>query len=227
MFETLIFGPVIALLPKRWREDLLATRGNVSLVPGAIISGVVEAILGLAALIVWYSIFVTMAAQAVATSSGPGAGNSRIGMYVYVLFWLNPITWIVAYFGVEGAVRAVCAISTDQVYGMLPLFLIERSVRALRPPKPELPLVADEILPGGPGCDMKIACCRARTDWTYPFTIRYGGAFFQVVASARLGAGVRPYIYSLRRLPPGEVARGLKDYHPEDILRWGTGGVRM
>lgn len=218
MFETFIFGPVIALLPKRWRENLLAARGSVSLVPGAIISGVVEAILGLAALIVWYSVFVTMAAQVAATSSAPGAGNSRLGMYVYVLFWLNPITWIVAYFGLEGAVRAVCAISTDQVYGMLPLFLIERSVRALRPAKPELPLVADEVLPGGATCDMKIASCRARSEWTYPFTIRYAGAFFQVVASTCLGAGVRPYIYSLRRLPPGEVARGLREYDPADIL---------
>lgn len=218
MFETFIFGPVIALLPKRWREDLLAARGSVSLVPGAIISGVVEAILGLAALIVWYSVFVTMAAQAIAASSAPGAGNSRLGMYVYVLFWLNPITWIAAYFGLEGAVRAVCAISTNQVYGMLPLFLIERSVRALRPAKPEPPVVADEVLPGGATCDMKIASCRARSEWTYPFTIRYGGAFFQVIASTCFGAGVRPYIYSLRRLPPGEVARGLKDYDPADIL---------
>lgn len=221
MFETFILGPVIALLPRRWREDLVATRGNVSLVPGAIISGVAEAILGLAALIAWYSIFVTMAAQAVATSSGPGAGNSRIGMYAYVLFWLNPITWVVAYFGLEGTIRAVCAISTDQVYGVLPLVLIERIVRALKPAKQEPPLVADEVLPGGSGCDMKIACCRSRSEWAYPFTIRYGGAFFQVVASTRLGAGVRPYIYSLRRLPPGEVARGLKDYDPEDILREG------
>lgn len=221
MFETFIFGPLVALLPKRWREDLLATRGNASLVPGAIISGVAEAILGLAALIAWYSVFVTMAAQAVATSNAPGADNSRLGMYAYILFLLNPITWIVAYFGVEGAVRAVCAISTDQVYGVLPLVLIERGARALRPPKPELPLVADEILPGGAGCDIKIASCRSQAEWTYPFTIRYGGTFFQVVASARLGAGVRPYIYSLRRLPPGEVARGLKDYDPGDILRQG------
>lgn len=218
MFETFIFGPVIALLPRRWREDLIAARGNVSLVPGAIISGVVEAILGLAALIVWYSIFVTMTAHAVAASSAPGAGNSRLGMYAYVLFWLNPITWVMAYFGVEGTVRALCALSTDQVYGVLPLFLIERSIRALRPANTELALIADEVLPGGATCDMKIASCRARAEWTYPFTIRHGGAFFQVVASTRLGAGVRPYIYSLRRLPPGEVARGLKDYDPQDIL---------
>ena len=219
MFSTYIFGAVVALLPRPWRESWLRSRGNVSLVPGAILSGIGEAVLSLGALIVWYSVFVTMAAQAAATSSAPGAGNSRLGMYVYVLFWLNPITWIVAYFGVEGAVRSVCAISTGEVYGMLPLVLIERGIRAVKPAKIELALVSDEILPGGVGCDMKIACCLARAEWTYPFTIRYGGTFFQVVASERLGGGLRPFVYSLRQLPAGEVARGLKDYDPEDILR--------
>jgi hypothetical protein len=29
--------------------------------------------------------------------------------------------------------------------------------------------------------------------------------------------GPRPYVYSLRRLPPGEIAGGLKDYTPEDV----------
>lgn len=219
MFSTYIFGVFIALLPRPWRESWLGSRGNVSLVPGAIVSGIGEAVLSLGALIVWYSVFVTMASQAAATSSAPGAGNSRLGMYVYVLFWLNPITWIVAYFGVEGAVRSVCAISTGEVYGMLPLVLIERGIRAVKPAKIELALVSDEILPGGVGCDMRIACCRVRPEWIYPFTIRYGGTFLQVVASERLGAGVRPFVYSLRRLPAGEVARGLKDYDPEDILR--------
>jgi hypothetical protein len=217
VFAAYILSPLIALLPRGWRERVLGPR-RLGLVPGAIVSGVVEAVLALYGLIVWYSIYVSTVGQAVATSSVPGAGNSRIGMYAYILFWLNPITWIVAYFAAEGAVRAVAALSTGEICGTLPFFLIERIARRLRRPKTNPPVIADEIQAGGKDCDMKIACCRARDEWTYPFTIRYAGAYFQIVASAYLGAGPRPYVYSLRRLPQGERAGGLKDYSPDAIL---------
>lgn len=217
MFAEYILSPLIALLPRPWRESVLGPR-RLRLVPGAIISGVAEAVLTLYGLIVWYSMYVTTVSQAVATSSAPGADNSRIGMYAYILFWLNPITWIMAYLALEGPVRAVAALSTGEIYGTLPLFLIECIARRLRGPKIDPPIIADEIQAGGKDCDMKIACCRARDEWTYPFTIRYTGAYFQIVASVHLGAGPRPYVYSLRRLPPGERAGGLKDYSPDAIL---------
>jgi hypothetical protein len=157
----------------------------------------------------------TLAAVAIA-----GAGGERAGSFGYIWFWLNPITWMVAYFELEGVIRSLAALVIGEAYGMLPLcavdYLIRRRKR--RRPKPEPPLVADDITPGDALCNIQIHSCRLRPDWKYPFAIRYGGGYFQVVATMDLGAGPHPYICSLRRLPPGAIARGLKDYHPEDVL---------
>lgn len=220
MWATYILGPIFTLLPRRWREKVFPTSPN-RLARAATLSGIFEALLAFVGLLLWYSIYVRLAGDALAHSSGgSGGADERVGLFAYVWFWLNPITWMVAYFGLEGVLRSVAALSAGESYGTLPLFLAEQLYqRAARPSKkPELALVSDEITTGDAICDMKIASCRAKADWKYPFTIRYGGAYFQVVANVHLGAGPRPYVYSLRRLPAGEIARGLREYHPEDVL---------
>lgn len=216
---TYILGPLFTLLPRPWREKVFRTTPN-RLARAATLSGILEAIAALGGLVVWYSIYVTLAGNAISHSASAGGASERVGLFAYIWFWFNPITWLVAYFGFEGLVRSVAALSAGECYGTLPLFLTERVLhRAARSrEKPVLPLVSDEITPGDAACDMKIASCRPKGDWKYPFTIRYGGGYFQVVADVCLGAGPRPYVYSLRRLPAGEMARGLKDYDPADIL---------
>lgn len=139
------------------------------------------------------------------------------------LAWISPslvATSLAAYFGAEGIVRFYSAISSQEALGSFPLiaagdvYRIAKRARA----RPELPLVRDEITPGDGTCDLRICSCRAKADWKYPFTIRYVDAYFQVVGHVDVGAGPRPYIYSLRRLPHGEIASGLKAYDPGDIL---------
>lgn len=216
---TYILGAIFTLLPRRWREKVFRTTPN-RLARAATLSGILEALIVLAALVVWYSIYVTLASSAISHSPGAGGATERMGLFAYIWFWLNPITWIIAYFGLEGIVRSLAALSSGESYGTLPLFLVERLTRraAQRHATATLPLVSDEITTGDATCDMKIASCREKTDWKYPFTIRYAGAYFQVVADIHLEAGPRPYLYSLRRLPPGEIARGLKEYQPADVL---------
>ena len=58
---------------------------------------------------------------------------------------------------------------------------------------------------------MRIYSCRRRSEWRYPFTIRYGGAYFQVIDEKFIDAGPRPYAYSLRRLPPGKSREGWRN----------------
>jgi hypothetical protein len=188
-----------------------------------VVSGIVETIISLPLVPLWHGFFVTefyaIYQRSGASVDVPGAYN-RIGALAYILFLLNPITWLVGYSIFEGLVRAVAAVSTGEAYGTFFLTMVEHLHRwATRPPaRKALPLVRDEVLPGGDTCDLKIASCRKKPEWKYPYTIRYAGAFFQVVGDTDFGAGARPYVYVLRRLPPGEKAGGLKTYDPEDIL---------
>ncbi len=108
-----------------------------------------------------------------------------------------------------------------EVFGTLPLYALDRLYRMFSGSlsRPELALVPDEVLRGDKKSDLRIASCRKRPLWKYPFTIKYGGAFFQFIGSRDTVLGARPHIYRLRRLPPGEIARGLREYDPDDILR--------
>jgi hypothetical protein len=222
MFATYILGPIFAFLPQRWRERVFQSTPS-QVARATTLSGILESVLSVVALVVWYSIYVTLAAETARRSAGavPDEYANRIGLFGFVWFWLNPVTWTVAYFGMEGVVRSLAALTTGEAYGTLPLcvadYLLQRAKRSRE--RTDLPLVADEIISGDATCDMKIASCRDKVDWKYPFTIRYAGAYFQVVGSLHMGAGPRPYVYSLRRLPTGEIARGLKEYQPEDILQ--------
>lgn len=219
VFPNYILGPFIAMLPRRWRARVLPTEPT-DFARAGVISGVIEAVLGLFALVLWYSMFVGMARDAVSHSSNAGGGSPFIGVFALIWFWINPVTWCVAYFGVEGAVRSVTALANGDVYGTLPLFLLDHLLHrgAAAAVGPEEPPIADEMLPGNKNCDMRIASCRAKADWEYPFTIKFDGIYFQVMSCLRLHGGLRPFVYSLRRLPAGERASGLKEYHLEDVL---------
>ncbi|HKQ88541.1 MAG TPA: hypothetical protein VJS43_17415 [Candidatus Acidoferrales bacterium] len=217
-------APFYTLLPKRWRGGA-GYESERALVPAALISGLGEACVALLALSLWYMYYFNMLGQKY-SAFRPGSAHFAFGSTevaggaVFITFALNPLTWVIIYFGVEGIIRTLGALATGEVVGMLPLYGFELAWRAARSKRPaELSLVADEILPGGGNCDIQIASCRQREGWKYPFTLRYAGAYFQVIGEKYMGAGPRPYIYSLRRLPMGEIARGLHNYDPTDVLR--------
>jgi hypothetical protein len=224
-WTTYAVGPFFTLLPKRWRGGT-RYESERALVPAAMISGLVEACVALFALSVWYMYYFNMLGQKYSAFS-PGSdhfvfGSTEVaGGAVFITFALNPLTWVVLYFGLEGAIRTLGALAAGEVVGTLPLYGLEYAWRTARRKRlrPELPLVADEIIPGSGACEFQIASCRQRGGWKYPFTLRYAGAYFQVMEEKYLEVGPRPYIYSLRRLPTGEIARGLHNYDPSDVLR--------
>ena len=219
-----VFGPFASLLPKRWRQGE-RNGPTIYLARAAVVSGIAEAVLSLVALGFWYASNVGLFSRHYANfvaNSGQGLSSewTFAGGAGLIRFATNLLTWLMLYFAVEGAIRAVAAIVTDEVVGTLPLYLLDFGWRNLRRNRkaPELPLVPDEITPGGSTCDIRIATCRRREGWKYPFTLRYGGGYFQVIDEQYMGAGARPYIYALRRLPAGEIAGGLKHYDPSDVL---------
>lgn len=219
-----VLGIVEAALPERWRR--IGRRSSQQFMARCgIASGLAESIFALWLLRAWYVAVFGAFTDAYVRSFVAAGKNSRIAPEIaggagFAVLAANPITWIILYFVLEGAVRATAAAAVGDVFGVLPLCAIDFVFRrAVRKPDPtELPLVADEVLPGDASCEFKIASCRRRPEWVFPFTIRYRGGFFQVNGSQSLSSGPRPHVYSFRRLPPGENARGLREYHPEDVL---------
>jgi hypothetical protein len=218
-----VFGPFYALLPKRWRTGV--RYGSEKYVTrAALISGLGEAVLTVIVLAVWFLSYFGMLGQryAVTADASEGAiiGAEFMGGAGLITFAMHPLTWLILYFAIEGVFRALGALTTGEVVGTLPLYGVDFLWRLAKPKSATtvLPLVPDEINPGGEICDILICSCRKREGWKYPFTLRYGGGYFQVIDEKFINAGPRPYIYSLRRLPGGEVARGLKNYDPRDVL---------
>lgn len=206
---TYLAGPILAFLPARWRA---AYWGDIQVnwSRATVFSGIIESLLALAALIAWYSIFVTR--------TGPAIGRSIPWPYAGPMGLLSvsmhPLTWLICYFGVEGAVRAMSGLATHEVPGTLPLVLLDRAIRYGKTGEWRVNpnLVEDEVTQGDGTWDLKIASRNPKAHWKYPLTIRYGGEFFQVHGEEHAAAGGRRHIYLLRRLPSNEIIRGLEDY---------------
>jgi hypothetical protein len=220
-----VVGPFYTFLPKRWRQGERNGAGKY-LARAAMFSGLVEAFVALLVLWLWFIYYVgtlgdKYSAFSLTSSRFAFPSLEVSGGAAFITFMLNPLTWVILYLGLEGILRTFGALTTGEVVGSLPLYIADYIWRFTKSKRdaPELPLVADEITPGGTACDIQIASCRRREDWKYPFTLRYAGAYFQVIAEKCITAGPRPYVYSLRRLPAGEIARGLGNYDPSDVLR--------
>jgi hypothetical protein len=120
-------GPFLAILPRRWRESL-PLQESVHWKPAIALSGILESVIALIALIYWYSYSVTHWAQDTvfsAMQNGAEIDPKTIGFAALAVMFLHPLTWIIVYCGVEGVVR-LCAAFTDTTLGVLPLFLADK-----------------------------------------------------------------------------------------------------
>ncbi|HKW88197.1 MAG TPA: hypothetical protein VJN21_05520 [Candidatus Acidoferrales bacterium] len=213
---TYIVGPFLAFLPKRWRTGRF-TNISVNWETATLISGLIEALAAVVALVVWYSVFVTATGPAI-WKYFPWPYAGEVGL---LSFYMHPLTWVICYTGFEGAVRALAGLTTQESPGSLYLVLYDRAARFVGrgewrgEPAP----VRDKVDRHGLTGELRIASCKAKDHWKYPLTIRYEGEFFQVQGEEHAGAGrERPHVYRLKRLPDNEIIRGLEEYNPEDVL---------
>ena len=222
---TYLLGPFLSLLPEAWRTKL-SWAGSIRWRPASFISGVLEALLSLYALVVWYSYSVTHHTQiqidsALRAHPNVHPNEMTMGLIGYVFVALNPVTWIICWFWFEGVVRALGAAFTEEIVGTLPLWIIDKSYRVLRQRRQSLhrpPLVSDEVtwLIDGQAEALMIMSCLPKPTWNDRPTVRFKGEFFKVERSIT-GTGLRPYVYYLRRLQLGEIIRAPEDYDPEAV----------
>jgi hypothetical protein len=140
-----LLGPFLSLLPLRWRKalpfyDAVPWRFSV------ILSGLVESVLALGALMYWYSYSVTSWVSrgldsALSKSAPTGLTEHDVGFAALVVWATHPLTWAIAFFGAEGMART-CAALTDSILGVFPLYLLEKTYsKIFRRGAPEPPVV--------------------------------------------------------------------------------------
>lgn len=249
---TYLVGPFLAIYPKRWREALPFSR-LVNWAHATAISGVAEAVAALVVLSYWYSYAMsTWVGRGVDTAlngaltgkSGPEVRPQDIGGVALVVWVSHPLTWLIAYFGIEGALRLGAAL-TGTGCGALPFFLLDKLFLLLLGRRQRSPLdeaaangglrataggvrelmagavraVADEIFLKRDGAEeiLEICASRKKDGWDPPRTVRYENSYYRL-ESASMGGRPRPFRYILRRLPVGVPGRSVLLYSPLDAV---------
>ena len=154
--------------------------------------------------------------------AGPLAWDTVLLVFVTAEFLVHPLSWVLIYFTLEGAVRLLAAFITEETYPTLPLYLVARWQQSREETRAEQamgPLVMDRVERGdGTKSDWRIASCRPKPKWDDLMTVVYQDEYYEV-AGYEKGARPRPYIYLLRKIPKGKVIRGLHPYRPDEVLR--------
>jgi hypothetical protein len=248
---TYLIGPILAFLPRPWRESL-PFAGNVQWGRATALSGLVEWLSALAALGYWYKNAMTLwvdhgITNALAGKFGPGVKPEEIGGVALTVWWMHPLTWLLAYFLLEGTVRFGAAAFGEERLGILPLafldWIIFRRFRRRNPAsvmeagsaagsaRSLVEAVRERVLTSGESEKqdelrfrkeggeelLEIRASRRKQDWIPPRVVRIDDAYYRLEDSA-VKTGPRPFLYTLRRLPAGVPGRSVLLYSPPDVL---------
>jgi hypothetical protein len=129
---TYLFGPIFAIFPVPWRMSL-PFANKVQWDRATAISGLAEAVLALVSIVYWYSYAMSAwvangVSGALAGKMGPGIRPQDIGGAALIVWWMHPVTWLFAYFGLEGVVRLCAGAFGGNSGGIFPLFLADKIV---------------------------------------------------------------------------------------------------
>lgn len=246
---TYLVGPFITLLPSRWRDAFGRFKGPQWRM-AAVLSGLAESAIALAGLSYWYTHAMeawtsNAVDSALSGKLGPGVTPDQIGAVAFSVWITHPLTLLLAYAGLEGAIRLCAAAFSDQILGTLPLALLDKAVFGLFRRNPSasnsssgsagvssaigavreramvasLGVVADELSFNRAASEdiLEVYACRRKDGWNPPKTVRFEDAYFRLESDS-VGSGPRPYRYLLKRLPVGVPGRSVLLYAPVDPL---------
>lgn len=246
---TYILGPFLALLPRVWRDACSFTR-YAQPARATVISGLAEFLAAILALAYWYMYAMTKwidrgLETAMTGLLGPVTDHA-IASVALSLWATHPLTWLLAYFMVEGAVRLSGAAFAENILGTLPFFLFDKifiNPFRRRPPKDHFAVnlqsnlssfssvirerlmvarlseVPDQICFRESAAEgfLEIQASRRKEEWDPPRVVRYENTYYRL-ESYLVGAGPRPFRYTLRRLSAGVPARSVLLYSPSDVI---------
>ena len=243
---TYLLGPFLALLPRRL-QTALPLSGSIRWNRAGALSGLLESALAVLAMVAWYSHTVMVWIDHVADAALQGKLGTEVkleeyGFVAWTIMIIHPLTWLIAYFFVEGAVRFSSAAFSSSPSGTLPLVLVDSLLQkllgvpddALGPRERQpvfssvasslkeriltatVPAGADELqfLKSGDREILEIHASKRKADWNPPRVVRFEDKYYRLEECKR-GKPARPFVYVLNRLPAGVPGRTVLLYSPE------------
>lgn len=184
------YGPLLSLLPARWRIGKFGSR-YAYWSAGTMISGGLECLLAFNLFCAWGFI--------------PQASNSLL--------------WIGMYFLADGAWRTGIALLNGESAGTVVLELLDearvvarRSAWVLRHPEIPDAITVDDMQAEW---QLKIESSRAKKEWEATRMILYGERYYRIESCTQI-EGERPFIYLLRSLPTGFPSLRVLKYRPNE-----------
>jgi hypothetical protein len=241
-------GPILALLPKAWRDSLFLS--NAPWARATVISGLGETLAALVGIGYWYMYAMTTwvdtaVSRALDGKLGPNVTVQEIGAVALTVWMTHPLTLLLGYLMLEGAVRFCAAAFSEESLGVLPLAVFDwilfrpfrrmnqAGVMATASAASNAGSFVDvvrewiSIARGVPQTDelhfrndgneelMEIRASHRKQEWIPPRTVRFEDHYYRLEASA-VKKGPRPFYYTLRRLPSGVPGRSVLIYAPAD-----------
>ena len=213
---------LLSILPKRYRDHFTPYEIPPA---GAIWSGILETLISLGLLIRGYYAFMnermaSIPASVLTRAAEKGGESAVMGMgSVFMLEYMIRFTTILlVFFLLEGFVRTIAAVGSDEVLPSLPLKAVGFLHARLDSRNHERQLgerIRDEVRLDA-GESLQIASCRPKP-WTRLTTISHEGVFYELVAESK-GPTPRPFLYVLRKKPGTAVIRGIHAYSPDEVL---------
>ncbi|MFZ1971659.1 MAG: hypothetical protein WAU89_02375 [Candidatus Acidiferrales bacterium] len=142
-----LIGPILALLPRPWRDSLPIANNQPWGRAGAI-SGLGESLAALVALGYWYmyamSTWVdTAVSRALDGKLGPNVTVQEIGAVALTVWMTHPLTLLLGYLILEGMIRFLAAAFSEESLGILPLGVLDFIL--VRPFRPRSGLSVPEV----------------------------------------------------------------------------------
>jgi hypothetical protein len=190
---TIFYGPVLSLVPARWRVGRFGDR-YANWPTGTMLSGGFECILAVNFFCAWGFLPVTT----------------------------NLLLWIGMYFLTDGAWRTAIAVFNGEAAGTVLLELVAeagvvgwRAAWTLRHAAVNDLVTADETRDDW---QLKIESSRAKKDWDVARMILYNERYYRIESLARI-EGARPFVYLLRSLPAGVPSLRVFRYTPNETAK--------
>jgi hypothetical protein len=226
----LLLGMLLSLLPKRYRDRLPAS-AQAELRMGAIVSGFAASAICLITFVVRYLDFFQYRVGDIGQRAidrgvegilAHGYVQYGLGAATTVEYLFKPLSIALMYFGIEGVLRVLAGVTTHEITGTLPLYILASvedrlsQARAERALGPRVPDIFEEVYSNE--YDARIFTCRRRRHWDRMITISWNDQFYEVVGE-QPGKAPHHFIYRLRKLPKGRTVRALHRFDPEELMK--------